>query len=82
MAGEPLDRTRAGNTEVNLAGVLDSREFRGHGAYAGVHRERQVGIAVQLFEALEIERYDKEARQQWGLRGFRQFDAPVSIVVT
>jgi nitroreductase len=82
VSGEPLDRIRAGNTERNLAGVPDSREFRGHGAYEGVHRERQIGIAVQLFEAMDIERYDKEARQEWVLRGFRQFDAPVSIVVT
>jgi nitroreductase len=82
VAGEPLGRIRAGNTERNLAGVPDSREFRGHGAYEGVHRERQIGIAVQLFEAMGIERYDKEARQEWVLRGFRQFDAPVSIVVT
>ena len=82
VSGEPLDRIREGNTERNLAGVPDSREFRGHGAYEGVHRERQIGIAVQLFEAMGIERYDKEACQEWVLRGFRQFDAPVSIVVT
>jgi nitroreductase len=82
VSGEPLDRIRAGNTERMLGGVPDSREFRGHGAYEGVHRERQIGIAVQLFEAMGIERYDKEARQDWVLRGFRQFDAPVSIVVT
>jgi hypothetical protein len=82
VSGEPLDRIRSGNTERNLAGVADSREFRGHGAYEGVHRERQIGIAVQLFEAMEIERYDKEALQERVLRGFRQFDAPVSIVVT
>jgi nitroreductase len=82
VSGEPLDRIRAGNTERNLAGVPDSREFRAQGAYEGVHRERQIGIAVQLFEAMGIERYDKEARQDWVLRGFRQFDAPVSIVVT
>lgn len=82
VSGEPLDRIREGNTERNLAGVPDSREFRGHGAYEGAHRVRQIGIAVQLFEAMGIERYDKEARQEWVLRGFRQFDAPVSIVVT
>jgi nitroreductase len=82
VSGEPLDRIREGNTERNLSGVPDSREFRGHGAYEGAHRERQIGIAVQLFEAMGIERYDKEARQEWVLRGFRQFDAPVSIVVT
>ena len=52
VSGEPLDRIREGNTERNLAGVPDSREFRGHGAYEGAHRVRQIGIAVQLFEAM------------------------------
>lgn len=82
VSGEPLDRIRAGNTERNLAGVPDSREFRRGGAYEGVHRERQIEIAVQLFQEMGIERHDKEKRQDWVLRGFRQFDAPVSVVVT
>jgi nitroreductase len=82
VAGAPLDRIRAGNTERNLAGVPASREFRGHGEYAGEHRERQIGIAKQLFAAMGIERHDQEKRKDWVLRGFRQFDAPVSIVVT
>jgi nitroreductase len=82
VTGEVLDRIRTGNTERTLAGVADSRESRSHGGYEGAHRERQIEIAVQLFEAMGIERYDKEARQDWVLRGFRQFDAPVSIVVT
>jgi nitroreductase len=82
VAGEVLDRIRAGNTERNLAGVPDSREFRSHGAYVGEHRERQIEIAKQLFGAMGIAREDKAARQDWVLRGFRQFDAPVSVVVT
>ena len=82
VAGEPLDRIRAGNTERNLAGVPSSREFRSHGEYAGPHRERQIDIAKQLFAAMGIAREDKDARQGWVLRGFRQFDAPVSVVVT
>ena len=82
VTGEPLDRIRAGNTERNLAGVPDSREFRGHGAYKGEHRDRQKQIAAQLFEAMGIDWSDKPGRQDWVLRGFRQFDAPVSIVVT
>jgi nitroreductase len=82
VAGEPLDRIRAGNTERNLAGVPSSREFRSHGEYAGAHRERQIEIAKQLFAAMGIERHDQEARKDWVLRGFRQFDAPVSVVVT
>lgn len=82
VSGEPLDNIRAGNTERILAGVPESREFRSHGGYEGVHRERQIEIAKQLFAAMGIERDNKEKRQDWVLRGFRQFDAPVSIVVT
>jgi nitroreductase len=82
VTGEPLDRIRAGNTERNLAGVPPSRESRSHGEYGGVHRERQIGIAKQLFAAMGIERHDKDARQDWVLRGFRQFDAPACVVVT
>jgi nitroreductase len=82
VTGEALDRIRAGNTERNLAGVPDSREFRGHGAYEGAHRERQIEIAKQLFAAMGIERHNQDQRKDWVLRGFRQFDAPVSIVVT
>lgn len=82
VTGEVLDRIRRGNVERNLAGVPDSREFRMGPPYQGVHRERQVAIAKQLFAAMGIERDDKPKRQEWVLRGFRQFDAPVSIVVT
>ena len=37
---------------------------------------------MQLFEAMGIERDDKKKRTDWTLRGFRQFDAPVSLVLT
>jgi nitroreductase len=82
VTGEPLDRIREGNTERNLAGVPASREIRMHGPYQGVHRERQKAIAAQLFDAMHIDWGDKARRQDWVMRGFRQFDAPVSIVVT
>lgn len=82
VAGAPLDKIRAGNTQRNLDGVAESREFRSHGAYDGAHRERQIGVAKQLFGAMGIERHDQEKRTDWVLRGFRQFDAPVSIVIT
>ncbi|WP_323786302.1 nitroreductase [Thalassovita sp.] len=82
LTGEPLERVRQGNSERMLAGVPPQREIPDHGAYEGVHRERQVEIAKQLFAAMGIAREDKEMRQDWVMRGFRQFDAPVSIVVT
>ena len=82
ISGKPLDLIRAGNTERNVAGVPHSREFRIGEAFAGQHRDRQVGVAKQLFAAMGIEREDKEMRMDWVLRGFRQFDAPVCVIIT
>ncbi len=82
VAGEPLEAIRKGNTEGILAGQPDSREFRRFDKVPDEHRGRQIAIAKQLFGAMGIERHDKEGRQDWVLRGFRQFDAPVSVVVT
>lgn len=82
VTGEPLARIRAGNTERMLAGVPQSREFRTGLVFAGAHRERKVAVAKQLFSAMGIAREDKEGRHDWVMRGFRQFDAPVCIIVT
>jgi nitroreductase len=82
ITGEPLDRIRAGNTERNMAGIPHSREFRIGQPFAGKHRERQIGVAKQLFSAMGIARDDKDARQDWVMRGFRQFDAPVCVIIT
>lgn len=82
VTGEALDRIRAGNTERNLAGIPHSREFRIGQPFAGAHRERQIGVAKQLFGAMGIARDDAERRHDWVMRGFRQFDAPVCVIVT
>lgn len=82
VTGAPLDAIRKGNTERILAGEPDSREFRGGPGYVDDHRARQIEVAKQLFGAMGIEREDKAGRQDWVLRGFRQFDAPVSVVIT
>ena len=82
VTGEPLDRIRKGNTELMMAGNPPQREINAHDKYTGIHRQRQIDIAVKLFEAMGIERDNKEKRLDWVMRGFRQFDAPVSIVVT
>ena len=82
LTGEPLERIRKGNTEKMMAGSSVDREIKLNHGYEGPHRERQIEIAVQLFEAMGIARDDKERRFDWVMRGFRQFDAPVSIVIT
>ena len=82
VTGEVLDNIRRENTKRNVEGVPPSREIKSPLGYEGKHRERQIEIAIQLFKEMGIERDDKEGRQDWVLRGFRQFDAPVAIIVT
>jgi nitroreductase len=82
ITGAPLARIRQGNVERTLAGDPDGREFRKGNPFAGVHRDRQITVAKQLFGAMGIARDDEARRHDWLLRGFRQFDAPVCIIVT
>jgi nitroreductase len=82
LTGAPLDEVRRRNSQEMMAGAKVKRDIVSHGEYEGVHRHRQVEIAKQLFAAMGIARDDKAMRQDWVMRGFRQFDAPVSIVLT
>ena len=82
VAGEALDKIREGNTRNTMAGVPVKREFAYIEEYQDVHRRNQIDVAVQLFEMMGIERDDKAKRMDWMLRGFKQFDAPVSLVLT
>lgn len=82
LTGAPLDEVRRRNMEEMEAGTPPKRDIVTHGPYEGAHRDRQVGIAKRLFAAMGIERHDKPKRQDWVRRGFRQFDAPVSMVLT
>jgi nitroreductase len=82
LTGAPLDEVRRRNMEEMETGVPPKRDILTHGPYEGAHRERQVAIAKKLFAAMGIERHDQDRRQDWVRRGFRQFDAPVSIILT
>ena len=82
VTGEPLERIRKGNTEKMMAGAEIDREIKMNHGYEGAYRQRQVDIAKQLFAVMGIAREYAEKRQDWVMRGFRQFDAPVSIVMT
>jgi len=47
----------------------------------GVYRRRQVELAKQIFQLMDIQREDVDKRSQWLERGFRFFNAPAVIVV-
>lgn len=82
LTGEVLDKVREGNTNNIVAGVPFQRDFPYKEEYKDDHKQRQRDVAMQLFEVMGIERHDKEKRTDWTMRGFRQFDAPVSLVLT
>lgn len=80
--GEALEAIRRDSTDRTKSGTPPSFERMESGAYEGDHRKRQIEVAVQLFEAMGIVRDDKAGRDNWTMRGFRIFDAPLLMVVT
>lgn len=47
----------------------------------GVFKERQVKLAMQMFEALGITKEDKEKRHKWYEKMYRFYDAPAIFVI-
>src|SRR4030065_174116 len=75
---DTLDKVRRANIEMLRSGAEPWRRI----SYQGVHRKRQVDLAVQIFKLMGIAREDKEKRAQWMERGFRFFDAPAAIILS
>jgi len=81
VTGEVLDNIRQANIELLTSGVRPSPEVPFHRP-EGIYRQRQVDIAIQLFQLMGIAREDKEKRAEWEQRGYRFFDAPVAIILS
>jgi nitroreductase len=82
LTGEVLDRVRAAVVEK----LKRNEPMRpDHHVVSwrndSIYRERQVDLAKQLFQRMDIRREDKEKRAFWLERGFRFFDAPVGILI-
>ena len=58
-----------------------SLDFPYEAKYDGVYRQRQVDVAVLLYEALGIAREDKEARKRAFLRNLEFFGAPHVVFI-
>lgn len=68
--------------EENVAAFMTGEEEDyGDAVFEGVYRQRLVGVAKQLFAAMDIVREDKEKRTWWMQRGFKFFDAPTAIIL-
>lgn len=46
-----------------------------------VYRNRQVELAKQIFQLMDIKREDTDKRTQWMERGLRFFNAPAAIII-
>lgn len=83
IAGDVLDRIKAAIVEKLHTGAPAQPDHLVVGwPMDSVYRQRQVGLAKQIFGLMEIEREDKEKRAWWLERGFRFFDAPVAVIIT
>ena len=81
VTGEVLDNIRWGNVEMLISGVAPNPDLA-LGRLEGVYRERQVELAVQIFQLMGIARENRDKRAQWRQRGFRFFDAPAAIILS
>jgi nitroreductase len=83
LAGQVLENVRRANIDLLRSGVPPNPE---HVVVSwpkeSVYRQRQVDLAKQLFQLMDIPREDKEKRSKWLERGFRYFDAPAVIVIS
>ena len=83
LTGAVLENVRRANVDMLNSGVPPNPEHLVFGWPSdSVYRRRQVDLAKQLFQLMDIPREDKEKREEWMERGFRYFDAPAAIVVS
>jgi len=81
VTGQALDNIRQANIEKLFSG--DAARSAGPSVVLqGKYRERQIDLAVQLFQAMGIVEEDKEGRAWWAQRGFRFFDAPAAFIIS
>ncbi len=78
--GDVLDRIKKGNVEMLTSGAMPAPDVVMQPLH-GVYRQRQIEVAVQIFQLMGIARDDKEKRSEWMQRGFRYFDAPVALIL-
>jgi nitroreductase len=82
LTGEVLDKVRQGNVEMLRSETPpDPEHVVVSWPRESIYRQRQVDLAKQLFQLMDIPREDKEKRAKWLERGFRFFDAPAAIII-
>lgn len=81
VTGEILENIRKDNIEMLNSGAKPNPEIP-HKPFEGKYRQRQVDLAIQIFNLMGIAREDKERRAEWMQRGFRLFNAPAAFILS
>jgi len=82
LTGHVLENVRRSNVDLLNSRVPPNPEHVVTGwPKDSIYRQRQVTLAKQLFQLMDIPREDKEKRARWLERGFRYFDAPAAIIL-
>ena len=81
VTGKILDNIRQSQIELLKAGATPDVKIPSK-PFEGKYRQRQVELAIKLFEAMNIAREDKEKRAEWQKKGYRFFDAPAAIILS
>jgi nitroreductase len=81
VSGEALMRLRADLVDAGMREGRSNPDWPLDGQYSGVHRERQIDAAAQLYRAMGVARSDFVARKLAHVRNFAFFDAPNAIFI-
>lgn len=81
VSGAVLHRLRDALVDAGMRDEPINPDFSAERKFAGVHRERQVDAAQQLYGAMGVERRDLAGRRQAYIRNHAAFDAPHVVFI-
>jgi nitroreductase len=81
VSGDLRDRLSRIFLEETIGQGKNSMDFPYDAKYEGIYRKRQVDVAVLLYQALGIERDDKQGRLQAWRRNLEFFGAPHAVFI-
>ena len=82
LGGKILDELKKAVQEKFLAGEEPRYDLGPIARLTGIYRERQVALAKDLFQLMNITREDKGKRIEWNSKMLRFFDAPNAIIIS
>jgi len=81
VSGDALRRLRDALVDAGMRDQPINPDFAADRKFMGVHRERQVDAAQQLYGAMGVERRDLAGRRMAYIRNHACFDAPHAVFI-